>query len=159
MKAIYKSIFISVALLVGMVSCDKDELPPTGPQDNAEKLVAGTYAGVWSRETVGTDEIITGTGSITFSVSDAYSNNVSVITLDVSGIDLGIDDPKTSVCNISLFSSGVFSYWNMTASNPFGTTFYGKVDTDGEATMFFNKIIKEGRKEVEYNFSFIGYKQ
>lgn len=159
MKAIYKSIFFSVALVLGMTSCDKDELPPTGPLDNAEKLVVGTYVGEWTRETVGTDEVITGSGSITFSVDENYSNNVSRMTLDASGIDLGIEEPMTSVCNITLLSSGEFTYWNQTASNPFGTTFYGKVSTEGVATMLYTKIIKEGRKEIEYNYSFTGKKQ
>ena len=159
MKALYKSIFFSVALAFGMASCDKDELPPTGPLDNAEKLVAGTYVGEWMRETVGTDEVIKGAGSITFSVDPSYSNNVSKMTLDASGIDLGIEEPMTSVCNITLLSSGEFTYWNQTASNPFGAIFYGKVSTDGVATMSFTKFLKEGRKEVEYNYSFSGKKQ
>lgn len=160
MKALYKFVFFSVALLFGMASCDKDELPPTGPLDNAEKLVAGTYIGEWSRVTVGTENVETGTGSITFSVdSENYGNNVSVMTLTAEGIDLGIDDPKKSVCNITILSSGEFSYWNQTATNPFGTTFYGTVDTDGVATMNYTKIVKEGRRETEYSYSFSGRKQ
>ena len=159
MKAIYKSIFFSLTLMFGMASCDKDELPPSGPLDNAEKLVVGTYVGEWTRETVGTDEIIKGSGSIIFSIDENYSNNVSRMTLDASGIDLGIEEPMTSVCNITLLSSGEFTYWNQTASNPFGTTFYGKVSTEGVATMLYTKIIKEGRKEIEYNYSFTGKKQ
>ena len=159
MKALYKSLFFGFALMFGMASCDKEELPPTGPQDNAEKLVAGTYVGDWTRTTVGTDEVLTGTGTITFSVdSEKYSNNVSVMTLTSDGIDIGIDDPKTSVCNISLFSSGEYSFWNQTATNPFGTTFYGKVSADGVVTMNYSKIIKEGRKEIEYQYLFIGKK-
>lgn len=160
MKALYKTIFFSVALAFGMASCDdKDELPSTGPRDNAEILVAGTYVGEWTRETVGTDDVITGPGSITFSVDPAYGNNVSRMTLDATDFDLGIDDPKTSVCNITILSSGEFTYWNQTATNPFGTIFYGKVSTDGVATMNFTKILKEGRKEVEYIYSFSGKKQ
>ena len=161
MKAIYKSIIFTVALVLGLASCDsRDELPPSGPRDNAEKLVAGTYVGEWTRTTVGTDEIITGTGSITFSVdSENYGNNVSVMTLTADGIDLGIDEPMTSVCNITILSSGEFTYWNLTASNPFGTTFYGKVDTDGIATMLYTKIVKEGRRETEFSYSFTGSKQ
>ena len=65
MKTLYSSLFLSVALAFGMVSCDKDELPPTGPQDNAEIRVAGTYVGEWTREVDGTNEVTTGTGSIT----------------------------------------------------------------------------------------------
>lgn len=158
MKALYKSLFFSVAMVSLMASCSKDELPPTGPKDNAEKLVAGTYVGEWTRETVGTDVVETGTGSITFSVDPQYGNNVSVMTLESDGLDIGIDDPKTSVCNITILSSGVFTFWNQTAGNPFGTVFYGTVDTDGVAIMNYTKIVKEGRKEIEYNYSFLGKK-
>lgn len=160
MKALYKSFFFCVALVLGMTSCNKDELPPSGPLDNAEKLVAGTYVGEWTRETVGTNTVEKGTGTITFSVdSENYGNNVSVMTLTSDGLDIGIDDPKTSVCNITLLSSGEFTYWNYTSTNPFGTTFYGKVSTEGVATMNYTKIVKEGRRETEYNYSFSGIKQ
>ena len=160
MKALYKLIFFSVALVFGMVSCDKDELPPTGPLDNAEKLVAGTYVGDWTRENTSTGDMETGTGSITFSVdSENYGNNVSVMTLTAEGIDLGIDEPMTSVCNIKLLSSGEFTYWNQTAANPFGTTFYGKVSTDGIATMAYTKTVVDGRRQTTYNYSFTGRKQ
>ena len=160
MKAIYKSIFFSVALVCGLASCSKDEIPDAGPLDNAEKIAAGTYVGEWSRETVGTDQIIKGAGSITFAVDyDKYSNNVSVLTLDSSVVDLGIAEPKTTVCNITMLSSGELTYWNQTATNPLGTTFYGKISTDGEATMTFTKILVENRVEVEYLYTFTGNKQ
>lgn len=161
MKVLYKSIFFSVALVFCLTSCNNDdELPPTGPLDNAEKLVAGTYVGEWTREIQGTDDVETGSGTITFSVdSENYGNNVSVMTLTAEGIDIGIDDPKTSVCNITILSSGEFTYWNYTASNPFGTTFYGKVSTDGVATMNYTKTVREGRKEVTSIYSFSGRKQ
>ena len=160
MKTLYKSLFFSVALMFGMASCDKDDIPPTGPQDNAEVLVAGTYVGEWTRVTDGTNETISGPGTITFSVDrEKYGNNVSVMTLTSEGVDIGIDDPKTSVCNITILSTGVFTYWNQTAANPFGTTFYGQVDTDGVATMEYTKTVVEGRRQTKYYYSFIGKKQ
>ena len=160
MKTLYSSLFLSVTLAFGMMSCDKDELPPTGPQVNAEILVAGTYVGEWTREVDGTNEVTTGSRSIIFSVdSEKYGNNVSVITLTTDGIDIGIDDPKKSVCNITILSSGEFTYWNQTSSNPFGTSFYGKVSTDGVATLNYTKTVREGRKEVTSIYSFTGRKQ
>lgn len=160
MKTLYKSLFFSVALMFGMTSCDKDEIPPTGPQDNAEVLVAGTYVGEWTRVTDGTNETISGPGTITFSVDrENYGNNVSVMTLTSESVDIGIADPKTSVCNITILSSGVFTYWNQTAANPFGTTFYGNVDTAGVATMEYTKTVVEGRRQTKYYYSFVGKKQ
>lgn len=161
MKALYKSLLFSIAMVFAFTSCDnKDELPDPGPLDNAEKLVAGTYVGEWTREIVGTETVETGNGTITFSVdTENYGNNVSVMTLTTDGIDIGIEDPMTSVCNITRLSSGDFTYWNQTATNPFGTTFYGKVSADGIATMNYTKTVREGRKEVTSIYSFLGKKQ
>ena len=161
MKTLYKSLFFGVAMVLGMTACDNnDELPPTGPLDNAEKLVAGTYVGEWTRETDGTDEVITGAGSITFSVdSENYGNNVSVMTLNSDIVDLGVTVPLKTVCNITLLSSGEFTYWNQTSSNPLGVVFYGKVSTSGVATINFSKTVRDGRKEVKYIYSFSGSKQ
>lgn len=159
MKAIFKSIFFCVALVLGMTSCDnKDEIPPTGGLDNAEKLVAGTYVGEWTRTNVGTGAVETGAGSIIFSVDESKGNNVSVMTLSSSSVELGVN-ANTSVCNITRLSSGDFTYWNYTAANPFGMIFNGKVSPEGVATMTYSKIVREGRKEVEFLYNFSGRKQ
>ena len=91
MKTIYRSIFVCLTLLFVFTSCDKDELPPTGPQDNAEKLAVGTYFGEWSRTNLSTNAVESGAGTITFSTDDEYGNNVSVMTLQSSEIELGVD--------------------------------------------------------------------
>lgn len=159
MKAIFKSIFFCVALVLGMTACDnKDEIPPTGGLDNAEKLVAGTYVGEWSRTNLSTNVVETGSGSITFSVDAEKGNNVSVMTLSSSEVELGVNT-DTSVCNITRLSTGELTYWNYSANNPFGMTFYGKVSPEGVATMNYNKIVRSGRKEVEFVYSFSGRKQ
>lgn len=159
MKAIYKYIFFCVAIMLGLTACDgkHDKIPPTGGLDNAEKLVAGTYVGEWSRINLTSNAVETGAGSITFSVDEELGNNVSVMTLQ-STLELGLGS-DSSVCNISLLSSGVFTYWNYTGTNPFGTTFYGKVSPEGVATMTYNKLVRSGRKEVEFLYSFSGTKQ
>ena len=158
MKAIYKSIFFCLTLMLGFTACDNhDEIPPTGGLDNAEKLVAGTYVGEWSRVNVATEAVESGVGSITFSVDQELGNNVSVMTLE-SALDLGVN-ADTSVCNITRLSSGDFTYWNYSGTNPFGMTFYGKVSPEGVATMTYNKIVRSGRKEVEFQYSFSGTKQ
>ena len=160
MKAIFKSIFFCIALVLGMTSCDDkhDKLPATGGLDNAEKLVAGTYVGEWSRTNLSTNAVETGTGSITFSVDEEKGNNVSVMTLSANGIELGVN-ADTSVCNITRLSNGDFTYWNYSGTNPFGMTFYGKVSPEGVASMNYNKIVRSGRREVEYLYSFSGRKQ
>lgn len=148
-----------MALVLGLTACDgkHDKMPPTGGLDNAEKLVAGTYVGEWSRLNLSTNVVETGAGSITFSVDEEKGNNVSVMTLQ-SDLDLGVN-ADTSVCNITRLSSGVLTYWNYASTNPFGMTFNGKVTPEGEATMVYTKIVRSGRREVEFNYSFIGRKQ
>ena len=160
MKALYKSIFFSLAIMMGLSACTgkNDTIPPTGAPDNAEKLVAGTYAGTWSRTNLSTGAVEEGAGSITFSVDEELGNNVSVISVESSELDLGMNAP-TSACNINLLSSGVLSYWNITASNPFGTSFNGKVSPEGVATMEYTKIVRANRREVEMQYSFVGNKQ
>lgn len=146
--------------MLGLTACDDkhDEIPSTGGLDNAEKLVAGTYVGEWTRTNLETNAVETGSGSITFSVDEEKGNNVSVMTVSANGIELGLNE-DTSVCNITRLSSGDLTYWNYYASNPFGTTFYGKVSPEGVASMNYNKIVRSGRREVEFVYSFSGRKQ
>ena len=163
MKTLYKFLFLSVAMLCGLASCNKDELPPTGPLDNAEKLIEGKYVGEWSYEYVEGGEFLQGPGTITFSLDPAYSNNVSVIEIYSDNIDFHEEVSKKSVCNVSLYSSGDLWYWNDYDGNPIGATFYGKVGSDESITMVFTRkiVVKEGRKEIvyTYNYSFTGQKQ
>lgn len=160
MKAIFRSILVCFAILVGMTSCDDKhvKMPSNGGLDNAEKLVAGTYVGEWSRTNLSTNAVESGTGSIEFSVDPELGNNVSVMTLKSEGIELGVN-ADSSVCNITRLSSGVFTYWNVSGSNPFGMTFQGKVSPEGVATMVYNKIVRSGRREVEFSYTFSGTKQ
>lgn len=149
-----------MALLIGLSACDDKhvKIPATGGLDNAEKLVAGTYVGEWSRTNLSTNAVESGRGSIIFSVDPELGNNVSVMTLTSDGIELGVN-AESSVCNISRLSSGIFTYWNVSGSNPFGMTFQGKVTPEGVATMVYNKIVRSGRREVEFSYTFSGSKQ
>ena len=158
MKAIYKTIFLCLTLMFGISSCSKDEVPPTGPQDNAEKLAVGTYVGEWSRTNLSTQAVESGAGSIIFSTDEELGNNVSVMTLESTTVDLGVD-AANSVCNIARLNSGELVYYNMVKANPFGMTFQGRISPEGVATMTYNKIVRSGRKEVEFAYTFSGVKQ
>ena len=170
MKAIYKSIFFSAALVLGMASCeDKPDIPATGPVDNAEKLLEGNYTGEWTCDYIEMtkNDTIEGTiksaGTIAFTVDPKYSNNVSVIKINAADLDLRAEESTQSVCNVTLLSSKQLWFYNNLAENPIGATFYGKVDTDGAITMEYQRqfIIKEGRNEnvYTYDYSFKGHKQ
>lgn len=144
--------------MLGLAACDKDEIPAPGAPDNAEKLVAGTYVGEWSRTNISTGAVESGTGSITFSVDAELGNNVSRMTLVSEVIELGVNE-DSSVCNITRLNSGELVYWNMVGGNPFGMAFSGRVSPEGVATMDYTKIVRSGRREVEYSYTFSGRKQ
>lgn len=163
MKAIYKSILFGFALVFMLAACDDkhDEIPYSGPRDNAEKLAVGEYVGEWKRVNVRTNAEEFGDGKVVFSVNEELGNNVSVVNIS-SSMTLGLPDGiDTSVCNISRFSSGVLTYWNYTKFNPFGFTFNGKITPEGHATMSYTMVITDRKthREITYQYTFEGNKQ
>ncbi len=167
MKAIIKSIFGCLALLLAFSACsDKNEvMPPTGAPDSAEKLIEGTYVGTWTSDNTNTGEITSSTGYMKFEWNEELGNNVSVLTLvsdDKKAVDLGLK-AESCGCNISRNSSGMLSFWNVYELNPFGMVFNGKVSPEGEATLTYTvkkKIRVNGRPvEVKFINSFKGNKQ
>lgn len=161
MKAIFKSIFVCLTLVLGLSACNgkNEEMPATGGLDNAEKLIAGTYVGTWTKTNVTAGGEESSTGSITFAVDEELGNNVSVVTVNATESGFLSLDTNTSGCNVTRLSSGVLSYWNVYSLNPFGTEFTGKVSPEGVATMSFTKIVVVKRKETEFLYSFTGTKQ
>lgn len=160
MKKILKYIFFSMLIMPILVACDDkhEDIPPTGAPDNAEKLIAGTYAGEWTRKNLSTDAVQSGVGTITFSLTEEGDNNVSVISVESAELDLGVKAPS-SACNVTRLNSGELVYWNVVKNNPFGMTFNGRISPEGVATMDYNQIVRSGRKEVEFKYSFKGVKQ
>lgn len=160
MKTFLKSIFVCMLLLPMLVACDgkNEEMPPSGAPDNAEKLVVGTYVGEWSRTNLSTNAVEIADGSISFALTEDEANNVSVISVESAGMNLGVKAP-TSACNVTRMNSGEFVYWNVVKGNPFGMTFNGRISPEGVATMDYNQIVRSGRKEVEFKYSFKGVKQ
>ena len=164
MKAIFKSILFGFALVFMLAACDDkhDELPSSGPRDNAEKLAAGEYVGEWKRVNVRTDAEESGEGTIVFSVNEELGNNVSVVSMTSSSLDLGLPEGvESSVCNISRLSSGTLTYWNYTKMNPFGFTFNGKISPEGKVSLTYTSIIlnKKTHREITYVYTFEGNKQ
>lgn len=168
MKAIIKSIFGCLALLLAFSACsDKNEvMPPAGAPDSAEKLIEGTYVGTWTSDNTNTGEITTSTGSIKFEWDEEQcSNNVSIVTFvsdDKKAVDLGLK-AESCGCNISKNSAGILTFWNVYEMNPFGLSFNGKVSPEGELTITYEVKMKKrvnGRPvEVKFIISFKGNKQ
>ena len=160
MKAIYKNLFFCLALILGVTACDNNvDIPPTGAPDGAETLAAGKYVGEWTRVNLSTEKVEVNSGSLTFTVDfEEHNNNVLVMKAECADMPLGVNG-DTSVCNVARLSSGEFVYWNMVQSNPFGMIFNGRISPEGVATMKYTKIIREGRRETEYSYSFQGTKE
>lgn len=149
-------------MLLGLSSCTgKNEVtPPTGGLDRAEQLVQGTYVGTWTKTNLTTGgDPETSAGTIVFSWNEELGNNVAAITVASETPDFLNLNTDSSACNISRLSSGVLSYWNVYALNPFGTTYTGKVTPEGDCSMEYNKIVVIKRKETEFQYSFVGRRQ
>lgn len=163
MKTLYKSIFFCLTLLLGLSSCTgkNDEMPPTGGLDNAEKLIAGSYVGTWTSTNTVTGDVSSATGTLTFSSSEELGNNVATVSIvsdDTKSVNLNAK-AETSACNVSKLSSGVLSFWNVYALNPFGFTFTGKVTPEGNVNFNYSVAVVVKHKETIYNFEFIGHRQ
>lgn len=163
MKALYKSIFYCLFLMLGLSSCNgkNEEMPPTGGLDHAEKLIEGTYLGTWTSTNTTTGVSTTATGSVTFLSNDDLGNNVvavSIVSDDPSAVKLGAK-ADSSACNVSKLSSGVLSFWNVYSLNPFGFTFTGKVTPEGDVTFSYKVAVVVKHKETIYNFDFVGRRQ
>ncbi|MDE6380066.1 MAG: hypothetical protein K2L11_06305 [Muribaculaceae bacterium] len=163
MKTLYKSIFFCLCLMLGLSACTgkNEEIPPTGGLDHAEQLIAGTYSGTWTSTNTVTGEVASATGTLTFSNSEDLGNNVanvSIVSDDTKAVNLGAK-AETSACNVSRLSSGVLSFWNVYALNPFGFTFTGKVTPEGDVTFNYSVAVVIKHKETIYNFEFVGHRQ
>lgn len=157
MKTFYKSVFFCLFLLLGLTACDKDEIPPTGPQYDAEKFIAGAYPGEWTRTNLSTQEVESSTGSLTFTADEALGNNVTVMSIVSDGLDLGIGVSEVAL-NVTKLSSGELVFWTIVESSPFGEYFNGRVSPEGVVTMSYVKTVKQGRKEYEFQYTFTGKK-
>lgn len=136
-------------------------MPPTGGLDHAEELIAGTYLGTWTSTNTVTGDVVTSSGSVTFASSEELGNNVASVTIisdDPKTVKLGAKS-DTSACNVSKASSGVLTFWNVYALNPFGFTFTGEVTPEGNVTFNYSVAVVVKHKETIYNFAFNGQKQ
>lgn len=160
---------MSLVLLLTLTSCDgKNEvMPPTGGLDGAEKLIAGTYVGTWTKTKIDKStglpigDTITASGSVIFTSTEELGNNVvavEIISDDTEKLDLGAE-ADASACNVSRLSSGILSIWNVYSLNPFGFTFTGKVSPEGDATFSYQAVIIDNHIETKFQIEFTGHKQ
>jgi hypothetical protein len=148
MKKIFGIGLLALALGFGFTACS-DEDEPAAPTTAACEASAGVYSGTWTR-IQGTDTVYA-QGSLTLEATE----NANVTTVTASCPEISVD--CSSVANITHAVPG-FIFDNAVASNGFETTFSGRINGEGVATIAFSKTVKEGRKSYTYFYSFAGTK-
>lgn len=154
MKNIFKTLFLSTAMIFALASCDGDaEIPDRGPVAHPQEETKGTYTGDWTREEVGVEGMTTTTGSASMTPgTDDYVTNIAI-----SCPDFGID--MTSAANITPGGEG-YMFHNPVATNGFGAIFQGTIKKeDMSIWLSYKKTIKEGRKNHTYIYNFYGKRQ
>ncbi len=171
MKALYKTLLLCVSLSFVLIGCDDStEIPSSGPLDHAEELALGTYVGEWTilNTTDSTSVIYPGTVSL-----DPYTyinkEDVEVTEHNANRVNVTVDgnadiylESNESACNTQLNSAKGITFWNLTSSNPFGVTYWGKVSTTGNLILKYEALVRTGRggKNItKYSCSFSGDKQ
>lgn len=147
MKKILLALFAFMAF--AMTACqDKYEEVDPGAPSNPEKTGAGVYTGTWSR----TFEGVTTTAEGTITIAPGETNYVCEVTVDCPELALNAATDN-SIANIN----PALAFYQSTANN-IALSFYGRIQKDGSIEMNFSKIVKEGRKSLNYVYSFEGHK-
>ncbi len=156
-KIIFGMLFI-LACGVSFTGCSKSDDGQKKHATAPETASAGTYAGTWSKQLSGSEDVTTGEGTLVLApATDADGNAVAYATnVTVASTMLGLN--KTSIANI-VWVNDDFTFSNPLATNGFGSKFTGRVLSDGSATISFTITEKQGRKTFNYVYSFTGNKQ
>lgn len=153
MKNILKIFFVALAMTFSLSSCRDDAgIPDHGPVTHPQENVQGTYNGEWTRSEIGSDELISGVGSLVFTPGEY--NYVTSITAKCAELEIDM----TSVANVTPGGEGYF-FTNTQAVNGFGAVFSGSIKkSDNTVWLSFKKTVKIGIKSRTYIYTFIGSK-
>jgi len=158
MKKILYSFMLLFAATLCFTACsdDEDDNGSIAMPANLAQNIAGTYAGTWTSTNQKTGAVLTGEGTVTLTEESAY---VATFTVNACQ-DVNLTDALTSIVNVSWRTNNVYSFFNKTTTNEFGTAFAGKVNAEGNTLSFeFVKSVRAGRVKTDFNFSFNGTKQ
>lgn len=146
--------FLASLLALFLSACEKDaELAYSGPVTHPQEEVKGTYNGEWTRQELGKEDILTSSGTVTFTPGE--ENYVAYIGVECAQFDLSM----TSITNIAPGAQG-YIFYNTSSSNGFETIFRGDIKkADMSVDLSFKKTVKEGRKSYTYIYSFHGVRQ
>lgn len=158
MKKILYSFMLLFAATLCFTACsdDDDDNGSVTMPDNLAQNISGTYAGTWTSTNQKTGDVLTGEGTVTLTEESAY---IATFTINACPA-VKLNDPLTSIVNVSWKTNNVYSFFNKTTTNELGTSFAGKVNADNNTLSFeFVKSVKQGRIKTDFNFSFNGTKQ
>lgn len=151
MKKFIFSAMAFLALSCGFASCGDDNNDPSYNHNGTPaQETAGTYSGTFTR--TNGDEVTTASGTITLA-ANATNGNYTDVSFSCADFSLNAQ----SIANVTFANEG-FAFENSNAGNGLGTKFQGR-STDGQnLKVVFTLSQRQGRKLVEFAFSFVGSK-
>ena len=147
-----KILFFIFVLLGGSFlfsSCsDDDDGNDMTFANTPEKDAAGAYQGVFYRVQNGLSDTVSAPGAMHITADSVY-----VADIGFQCTDFKID--KLTPANIS-HADGGYVFSNISLANPFGSAVVGRIDESGNVKASFQLKQREGRRTVQYNYTFIG---
>lgn len=144
-----KILFGILAVIAFSLTSCKDEAGNADPGTpvNVAGAVEGTYTGTWTRvESSKPDDIQTGTGTLTFTQLNGENYAVTVVAVCAD-----LDVNYTANANIN----PAYVFFNSLPTD-FGSSFAGRIIDKKDASLKFTKVVKEGRKQYLYDYTFNG---
>ncbi len=158
MKKIICGLLFILACGLTFSACSSDDEGLKKHATAPETASAGTYAGTWSKQLLGDENVTTADGSLTFAAAADADGNAVAYATNVTATSTALGLSKTSIANI-VWVNDDMSFSNTNQTNGFGAKFTGRVLSDGTATISFTVTEKQGRKTFNYIYSFQGKKQ
>lgn len=150
MKKILMLMFAFFAMT--LTSCrDEAGNPDPGKPVNIAGEVQGTYVGTWTRTNTSDASVAPQSMEGTLSFTQRGDENyVVIVKAECPGLSIDLSAPA----NIN----PAYVFFNA-ISTEFGNYFSGKIYDKKEAQLSFSLTVKEGRKQIIYEYAFTGFKQ
>lgn len=148
-----KILMFMFAIMAMTISSCRDEAgnPDPGAPVNIAGEVQGTYVGTWTRTNTSDETVAPQSmeGTLMFTQrNDEYY--VVIVKAECPGLSIDLSAPA----NIN----PAYVFFNALPTD-FGNSFSGKIYDSKEAQLNFKLTVKEGRKQIVYDYAFSGLKQ
>ena len=135
------------ALALGFTACDDDDDDPIISTNPSQEIDGMSFDGTFQMVNTTSNDTTYAAGTLAFAATDsAYACTVTVTVPDKS-IDV------SSAANVVKTSHG-FAFNNSLSTDISVTGFLGTISNDGEAMIYFEKPVKNGRWTVNTTFLF-----